>query len=261
MALTPEQYDLIVFLEQYYLTNSALPTREAAVQLGLDEMIYTSSIKDKVFRNALVERGIPVGAFDLDKDRSVQNWRDYALTEEQLTVANTMLDLNDNRSRRKKLSELGISTAKYASWERDPTYQAYLRSRSESLLGDSQSDAHLALVDRVRSGDMSAIKYFNELTGRHVPVGARASEGVFDTKMVLIKVVEIMQIHLSNQPEVLQAIANDLIELSEGPVRLNSNVTPIHKPQERQTNPAIASDPNKVAYRTPIVNSKVGEAL
>lgn len=220
MALNQVSYDLIVFLEQYYLTHSALPTREAATELGIDPDVYLKNLKNSEFRTALEGRGVPVGAFDLKANSELKSWRDFALTEEQLSVANSMLDLTDNRSRRKKLSEFGVSTQQYESWLRDPTFSAYLRSRSESLLSDSQPDAHLALVDRVRSGDMSAIKYFNELTGRYTPVSAVTSGGGFDTKMVLIRVVEIMQRHLSDQPLILQQIAQELIELSEGPVRL-----------------------------------------
>ncbi len=72
-----------------------------------------------------------------------------------------------------------------------------------------QHEAHLALVDRVRSGDVSAIKYFNELTGRYLP---QRSNNV-DVGLVLMRVVEILQKHISD-PELQEVIGQDLMQLA-----------------------------------------------
>jgi len=211
--LTEEEYDLLGFLEQYYLTNASLPTVEVCDSLGIDAVIYVGALKKDRFRTALLDRGVPERVLP---DRPVGgSWKDSALTEEQLLCANVLLDLSDNRSRRKKLTELGITTQKYETWLRDPVFSGYLRKRSEALLGDTQHEAHLALVDRVKSGDLGAVKYYNELTGRYVPASAKAAVGAFDSKMILMRVIEILQIHLSDQPEVLQNVARDLLSLTE----------------------------------------------
>jgi len=235
-TLTEEQYDLLIFLEQYWWTNATLPTKAKLAELGMDTDLYTTALRSDLFKTALLDRGIDRKVFL--EPGTVKSWKDSTLTEEQLTAANMMLDLKDNRSQRKKLMELGIPTQRWESWLRDPVFQGYLRERAENLLGDNQHEAHLALIDRVRAGELPAIKYFNELTGRYVPVSAAAVGGTFDTKMVLIRVVEILQIHLSDEPERLQAIASDLIALAEGPATSKAPSPVISRPTISRPTPA-----------------------
>lgn len=203
--LSESEYDLLVWLEQYYLLNSSLPTSETVTNEGLDAVLWVGCLKKESFINAAVERGIP--------SRLFSGVNTKGLTEEQLLVVNSLLDLTDNRSRRKKLAEAGISTQKFETWLRDPVFSKYLTERSEALLSSGQHEANLALMDRVRSGELPAIKYFNEMTGRFTPASKNSAVG--DSKLLLIRVVEILQIHLSEQPEVLQAVARDLIALSD----------------------------------------------
>lgn len=218
--LTEAEYDLLVYLEQYYWTHSTLPSVEFADEnLGLDRTLYSGALKKELFRESLIDRGIPrkvlAPLLPDGIDGDVPSWKQYSLTETQLLCANAVLDSTDNRSRRKKLSELGISTQDYERWMRDPVFSGYLRNRAESLLSDSQHEAHLALIDRVRSGDINAVKYYNEITGRYVPASSRASGGNnFDTRMILLRVVEVVQRHCD--PAQIKAIASELGELVDG---------------------------------------------
>ncbi len=209
MSLSNEEYDLLNYFEQFWFTEGKLPTKDFIVtECLVDEGFYTRAIKKREFREGLVSRGIPLRELPASGD-STAAMNGRGLSEQQLTVANMMLDLLDTRSQKKKLADAGVSSAVYQSWLRDPTYQSYIRARSENLLGDNQHEAHLALVDRVRSGDVSAIKYFNELTGRYVP---NAKNNV-DIRLVLVRVMEAIQKHVSNPAE-QEAIANDLLALA-----------------------------------------------
>lgn len=204
MTLSEKQFDVINFVEQEYLLNGAIPTAARVASLGLvNEKKYTEWLADPEFRRNLVARGISPSVVD-GNDKGI-------LTEEQLTVANVMLDLTDNRSRKKKLADLKISTQKYEAWLRDPAFQHYLRTRAENILGDNLHESHLALLDRVRAGDMSAIKYYNEITGRYIQNNGDS----IDLAGLLMRILEIIQKHVSNNDEVAK-IADEMLTLASG---------------------------------------------
>jgi hypothetical protein len=209
MALDAATYDFLCLIEQSYLATGKIPTKDYLLEIGVPEELYNASFASKEFRDGLLDRGIRLSLLQEHGDPSAA-WKQYALTEEQLTCANVLLDLTDKRSRAKKLTELGISTSKYQSWLKDPAFQAYLRARSEGALDDNQHEAHLALIDRVVSGDINAIKYFNELTGRYAP----QKDGGVNVNEVLMRVVEVIQRHVSDGPT-LSAIGDELISLSD----------------------------------------------
>lgn len=144
----------------------------------------------------------------LAKGYSVE--RKNYLSPKQLALANSLLNLADRRSTKKKLEDLEVSAAVYANWKKDSVFAGYLRERSEELLPDGLADAHLALVDSASSGDISAIKLLYEVTGRHTP----GSQQVQNIKSMLTAVIESVQKHVRD-PAILQAIATD-IQLASG---------------------------------------------
>jgi len=200
MSLTEKEFDLINFIEQAWLLHGAIPSAARIKELDLcSESFYKQLLDREDVRRNLLARGI---RFTDNKG---------VLTEQQLTAANVMLDLTDNRSRKKKLADLRIPTQLWESWLSDPAFQNYLRERSERIIGGNQHEAHLALLDRVRAGDMSAIKYFNEITGRYVP--SRGDS--VDLPALLMRILEIIQRHVTNNDEISQ-IADDLLMLAQG---------------------------------------------
>lgn len=219
-TLSEKHYRLMTFLEQRYLTTGMIPTSEVCVESGVcAASFYLNAFKSTKFVDALAARGISIRGIGKDQDHGI-------LTEEQLVAANVMLDLRDNRSQRKKLGDLNIPTARWEGWLRDTAFQNYLRQRAENLLGDNLHESHLALVDRVRSGDVSAIKYFNEITGRFVP---RSDEKV-DVNAILMQVLEVLQKHVKD-PDTLVAVAEDLLALSTS-TAMKENV-PVRAPMKR----------------------------
>jgi hypothetical protein len=206
-ALTAKQHELLTFFQQEWLLHGAVPSRDKCVSAGVCEpQFYTSCVNSPSFRTAMDVRGISTKSIVSDGPAA------SALTERQLICANTMLDLRDNRSQKKKLTELGIPTQTYEAWLRDPAYQSYIRTRSELMLPDNQHESHLALLDRVRSGDVNAIKYFNEITGRFTPASAQPQINVGE---MLMSVLEILQRHIKD-PEVLSGVGEDLMALGAG---------------------------------------------
>jgi hypothetical protein len=222
--LSKEQYDMLLYFEQWYWKRGGLPTHEALKREGieLDESFYLETWSNPRFLDGLRGRGIPEHLLEVERG----TFRGKILTEQQLTVANVMLDVLDKRSRLKKLTELGVSTAEYNSWLRDPVYRAYCLDRAEELLDSNQHVAHLSLIDRVSQGDLGAIKYFNSMTGRYrekVAAGVEVNVTNVTGSDMLIKVVEIIQTHVKD-PATLEAIANDILALT------NPTASPVGSP-------------------------------
>lgn len=214
------------FVEQIYTTTGGLPTAEKCSQHGFSEKFHALLSKDNPTTKELIARGVSKDLFgDFSSITGV-------LSELQLTAANVMLDLRDNRSQRKKLTELGISTGQWDKWLKDATFQGYLRQRAENLLGDNQHEAHYALLSRVRAGDINAIKYYNELSGRYVPQRSSGVSSNFDVKMLLTRIIEAIQKHVKD-PEIQQAIAQEIIGYAQVQGFVNqvtNNVVPIPIP-------------------------------
>jgi hypothetical protein len=212
--LTGEQYALVRFLEQEYWKTSALPSYEAIVADGteLDRDLYLESWANPRFVDALRARGLPEHVLNT---KSAVGFSGKTLTEQQMTVANVLLDVLDTRSRIKKLTELGVPTSTYNLWLRDPVYRNYCLERAESLLQENQPVAHMSLINRVNSGDLGAIKYFNAMTGRYRERERAAVEvnvNQFGNDK-LIAIVEIIQRHVKD-PATLEAIAGDILALN-----------------------------------------------
>ena len=114
-----------------------------------------------------------------------------------------------------------------------PAFSKYLEERSEAMLGEAQHLAHLSLIDRVTSGDLGSIKYFNNLTGRfrtdtdasrvHVNI---TSGGTSNSNEMLIGIVEIIQRHVKD-PDILDKMANDILALQVSTSNKNSTGGPV----------------------------------
>lgn len=200
-TLSREEIRLLDLIERDYLLTRTIPSQEVCFEnYRIPRADYTRALKKPEFREALAERGVeikeavPVGT--------------PGLTPKQLAVINVMLDTLDNRSEKKKLADFKVSTQQWQAWLRDPAVQHYLRERTEGALDDNQFNAHLALIDRVREGDLGSIKYFNELTGRYISGGDKA----IDAQFIVTRVLEIV-IKYVDDPVKLEAMSEELMAL------------------------------------------------
>lgn len=189
--LTEKERNLIAYCEQAWFLEGRLPTPETLIE----KFDYTPKALNQVLHDEEVVKSFEARGMPIVEGRD--------LTPEQITVINTMLNLADQRSERKKLSEMGISAKTWAGWKKNPKVQAYIARRSTSLLRESLPDAHLALVDNVRRGDLGSLKFLYEVTGTYT-----GNEKQLDIRMILEKVLEIIQTHVT-EPATLLAIAND----------------------------------------------------
>lgn len=195
-TLTEIERKLIAFCEQKWFLTGTLPTPETLREkFDLSAKQINGILNNELVQQSFEGRGIP----------TIQG-RD--LTPTQILVLNAIINPSETRSERKILSDAGITAATMAGWRRDPRVQEYLLQRTEQLLGASIPDAHLALVDKVRAGDMSALKFYYEITGRYT--GQNAG---MDPRTLLEQVFGIIARYVKD-PQVLMGISTEFMALA-----------------------------------------------
>lgn len=186
-----KERQIIGYIESQWFLRGSRPTpQELAEKFQMTQQSIGTFLEREEVKASLTSRGIaPIEANDL--------------TADQIRVINLILNLSDTRSERKKLADENISARTWEGWKKNPKVRAYMQARAEDILGAAIPDAHLALVDRVRTGDISALKFYYEMTGRYTG----QNQGL-DPKILLSKVFDIITRHVQN-PIVLEAIAAD----------------------------------------------------
>lgn len=185
--------NIVDFIESQYLLVREIPTPKAiAAHTFVTEKEVIEWMNEPLLAEMLERRGISLNSTN-------------GMTPEMLACANVMLDFSDRRSKREKLRDLGLTTARYNAFLRNPQFNAYVTARAEQLLPDTMHEAHVALVKNVERGDTQSLKLYYEITGRHNPAAAKD----FNPEALLTRIFEVITIHVKD-PEVLQRIAADL---------------------------------------------------
>lgn len=210
-VLSPDDLEFITIACQVHgETGKVLSVEQAVKDWHYTEAEYEAFMSNQKVVDALTERGViesehkvlinpnpPVGKSQVS-DAKLERLK-KALTPKQLLVANIMLDITDSRSDKKKLQDLGVATSTYQAWLNTKVFSDYLRQRAELLIGNSQHEALLSLLDKVKAGDTKAIQLYLEFTGRFtsnvggttVNVGVQGTKSDFEA--VLITILEIIQ--------------------------------------------------------------------
>lgn len=201
MTLTTKQYDVLNYIEQEYLLEGYIPTKEQVISKRIcSAQFYDACYKNREFREALNVRGISLAGITSGSN---------SLSPEQLAVANVLLDRFDNRSRKKKLQDMGVNTQTLNGWMRDPAFRDYYTRRAEGIFGDVVPEARLALMDNVEKGDFNSIKLALEMTGTY----STKSVSEVNIEFLMMKILEAIQKHVTDA-DTLNAIAGELGALS-----------------------------------------------
>lgn len=224
-GLDQDQREFLTILDYEWNMLGKLDPEQIRTDYGIPEDLWQAYTHNQDMLEALKLRGVPTKGLN-PADDSVTNSDPVGsltpaspnfhakLTPIQLVVANSILDLADTRSDKKKLQDVGCTTTQYQAWLRDPEFKGYLQSRAESLIGDIQHEAMLSLADRVKSGDMKAIEYYHEITGRFVRQTQSNSTGP-DLGNTIVRIIEIIQDEVED-PETAFRISKRLKGLIAG---------------------------------------------
>lgn len=192
MALNQLEQRIVSYCEYNWFSGGKLPTpEELREKFSLTPRKLNEILTDEKVVKSFEARGIPAVA-----------GRD--LTPEQITAIQVMLDPLDGRSYKKRLMDMGLTTKIWDGWKQNKSFKEYYAKRAEQLLGDAIPEAHAALIDRVQSGDIGALKFYYEITGRYT-----GNSEALDVRSIINRIFEIIATHVQDS-EQLMAIAHDL---------------------------------------------------
>lgn len=139
------------------------------------------ALRKESFINALERRGI-------DLPNKID--RTYELSSLQVSAVAAITNFNDKRRPATKLKELGITMGQWQGWLKNPKFRKYLHTLSSLEVSDGLYVAHQGLMDAMERGQVEAIKYYMEITGR-APKDSKQEQ---DIRTVLTRVMEAIQI-------------------------------------------------------------------
>lgn len=134
------------------------------------------------------------------------------LTPEQDYALSILTDTSSNLNWNARMRRAGMSNAKLAAWRQNPTFDRALNSMAEQIAANSD----VALIELGRlagDGNLRAIEKSLEISGRYNP----AQQSTVDAIAIINRTVEVLSKHLSDQPDLLRAIAADLSKVRDGP--------------------------------------------
>lgn len=99
------------------------------------------------------------------------------LSVEQLGLLTILTNPVDGRTLKGKLKAAGVSWSVYQAWLRQPKFQEMYRKWASNTLMDAIPAAETQLANLMASGDMAAIRFGMEVTGRHDPANKRQVDG------------------------------------------------------------------------------------
>lgn len=192
-GLSPSQSEFVTILDYEWHLKGNLNPEGIQEEYGYLPDEYTALANDPTVLQALQERGITAKAVAPDSELAKASGRSK-LTAIQLICANSMLDLIDTRPPKKKLADLGVTPYQYQSWMKDPDFNNYMHERAEGLLNDVSHEVMLALIDKAMSGDMKAVSYYHELTGRFISQSGSNPGGgsQHDLQQMIVRIIEII---------------------------------------------------------------------
>jgi hypothetical protein len=198
MALTVPQIKVIAWIEEWWLRKESFPPVDALKSFWPD-FDLKESLNQELFLKALENRGISLPSAD------------DVLSNEQLAAIAVMSNFRDTRSPTAKLRAIGVSWTRWQGWMKNKHFKEFLHDLAANNFSDSIDVAQRGLLSSVEKGNVDAIKFYLEATGRYTP---QTTESI-NIKMVLAKLLEVIQMHVKDQ-ETLRSIAADFEVVMSG---------------------------------------------
>lgn len=214
--LSKDEFDIITFIEEWHMRRGVFPAlRTISNKTGISQKDVSAALNSSLVQTALDARGIDWQPVKSDK-----------LTAEQIATITVLLDISDKRPIAEKLKTLGVSPSKYYGWKKQPYFLEAYREASEALYGEALPEVHRSLIQEAVNGSFVHQKLMLAISGRW---DEKKQAEQMNVKFVLMKVLEIIQTHVSD-PETLQAIAGEFESiLSPEPKAITAEAQPINE--------------------------------
>ena len=193
---------LITALEQHWNEYGNLPSGQKLIERNV---VKDLEEYDHLIKSDFVTRALDALGIKTDPDLEI-------LTPKQLAAIQIMFNFHDGRSDIKKLRDLGINPQTWDNWLKDPVVQEYIQKKIENLYGDNVHEVDRALFLKARTGNVEAIKLFNQITGRYVTETQEVPKiGQVEAHIFVMKLFEVLQQHLITQPDKLREIGQAIM--------------------------------------------------
>jgi hypothetical protein len=163
-------------------------------------------------------------------NRGIKTTKDPNLTLRQETLLQAYLNPMNLKPIQVIAKQMKIPITEIDGWMRDKHFAGAMSSKSEENLKKYIPIADQALGQLVQSGDMKAITFLNQLTGRFDP-NARAS---LDVPALMMQIQDIVLRNVRD-PIAKRNIARELIALAQGHSPLSAVSEPIGDTIETET--------------------------
>lgn len=181
---------ILPWVETFWHTHKRYPgDGELAEQFGFDAADLQRLHASKFYLNCL-------------KDRGISHEPKY-FTETQVAAISLITNIYDQRPNAAKLAAIGVTPEMYNGWMQNPAFKDELTRRAEEIMDNVFPDAQAALAKQVRNGNINALKFYYEITGR-----ANSPETI-NLKLTVVKLIEAVQKHVKD-PALLAAIAGEI---------------------------------------------------
>lgn len=189
------------WFEAFWVKHKAYPKRDSIEQeFGFSQTQISEMESSKLFLKSLERRGIPApSAVDPFSGKPL------GLTDRQLAAIAILTNYHDQRAPVARLSMLGVSEQELQGWMSSEIFRAELQSRADEAFDNVGVDATVNLARHVKNGNLNAIKFYFEVTGR-----AQSPEEV-NVKQAMNILIEAVQKHVKDS-SVLKAIADEVAE-------------------------------------------------
>jgi hypothetical protein len=214
--LDKNDWEVINFVEQHWLKKGVFPgLRTISNNTNLSQVDVSSILKSETVQKSLDARGIEWQPVSSD-----------TLKPEQIACIQVLLDISDRRTIGEKLKSLGIPQGTYYGWKKSKKFLEAYREASEALYGEALPEVHRSLIQEAVNGSFVHQKLMLAISGRW---DEKKQAEQMNVKFVLMKVLEIIQTHVSD-PETLQAIAGEFESiLSPEPKAITAQAQPINE--------------------------------
>lgn len=181
---------VLPWVEVFWHTHKRYPSdADLATQFGFEAADLQRLHASKFYLACLHDRGI--------------SHKPKFFSPEQVAAISLITNISDTRPVAAKLAAIGVTSEMYNGWLQSPEFKAELTARADEILDNVYPQAQAALAKQVTNGNINALKFYYEITGR-----ASSPESV-NLKLTVVKLIEAVQKHVKD-PEILKAIAGEI---------------------------------------------------